>query len=194
MVAQTSAAKVKSAVRGSHPRPIAILVCMLSALAGCKGSGAEESAPAGAHKPWNKAQDYRAHEDPWIERSDTELQKDLQLAKERAKREKKLVLLEFVAGWCPDCREVVRVSGQEPVRSVVANNFVRLYVNVGHFDLHRKLLKRFGVRSIVTLIVLRPDGSEVARTNYEPVSKDEKLTPEELASWYRSVLTKGRRG
>lgn len=97
------------------------------------------------------------------------------------------VLLELVAEWCADCREVVRVSGEEPARSVLEERYVVVHVNVGRFDRHRELLREHEVDRIATLVVLDPEtGRRVARTTLEPISTGDGLRPEELAAWLRS--------
>jgi len=98
------------------------------------------------------------------------------------------VLLEFLADWCTDCREVVRLSGEQPARGVLEERYVVVYVEVGRFDRHRELISEHGVERIVTLVVLDPEsGRRVAKTTLEPITGGQRgLTSARLASWLRN--------
>ncbi len=123
--------------------------------------------------------------DPWRQVSDAALTRELHAALARAKALDQDVLLDFVAPWCEDCREVVRVSHLEPARKVLSERYVTVYVNVGRFDRHRALMKEHAIDRIATLIVLDPDGHRVAKTTLEPISGHHPLSPEALAAWLR---------
>ena len=106
-------------------------------------------------------------------------------ARREASASGKRVLLEFLADWCTDCREVVRLSGEQPARGVLEERYVVVYVEVGRFDRHRALITEHGVERIVTLVVLDPDtGERVARTTLEPITGGQRgLTSAQLAAW-----------
>jgi thioredoxin 1 len=120
------------------------------------------------------------------ERSEEEVTAALTAAKEQARREGKHVLLEFVAPWCADCREVVKIARQEPAASVLREKYVLVPINVGRFDRHKALVAEHGVKVIAALVVLDADGRRVAKTTLEPISTKDALTPEELAAWLRA--------
>lgn len=120
------------------------------------------------------------------ERSDDEVNAMLAGAKQRARREGKLVLLEFVAPWCTDCREVAKVAAREPARSVLREKYVLVPVNVGRFDRHKALLQEHQIKVIAAFVVIDPDGNPVAKTTLEPITTKDALTPEELADWLRA--------
>lgn len=120
------------------------------------------------------------------ERSEAEVEQALAAAKEQARREGKHVLLEFVAPWCADCREVSKVSQKEPAASVLRDKYVVVPINVGRFDRHKALLKEHDVKIIAALVVLDADGKRIAKTTLEPISKKEALTPDELAAWLQA--------
>lgn len=127
--------------------------------------------------------------DPWREVTDEQLAAEIEAAKERAAARDKQVLLDFVATWCDDCREVVRVSKLEPAASVLHERYEYVPINVGDWDRATELRERFAVRRIATLVVLEPDGTKVAQTTLEPVSREERLTPQDLAAWLREPRT-----
>lgn len=150
---------------------LAFLFAALSATAGCSSSSAPSEAEA---------------TDVFRERSEQEVTLALEAAKGQARREGKKVLLEFVAPWCVDCREVAKVARSEPAASVLRDSYVVVPVNVGRFDRHKALLREHDVRVIAALVVLDAEGRRVAKTTLEPITKHEQLTPEELAAWLRA--------
>ena len=122
------------------------------------------------------------------ERSEQEVTAALASAREQARREGKHVLLEFVAPWCADCREVVKIARQEPAASVLREKYILVPINVGRFDRHKALIAEHDVKIIAALVVLDADGNRVAKTTLEPISSKDALTPAELAAWLRSPV------
>jgi len=78
--------------------------------------------------------------DPWAPLSDEALDARIVEARAQARASGRRVLLDFIATWCEDCREVVRLSHLEPARSVIEERYVLVYVEVGRFDRHRALI------------------------------------------------------
>jgi thiol:disulfide interchange protein len=142
-------------------------------LAAC--SGEPERAPSGLDA------------DPFAPMSEAALEARIREARRQARASGRRVLLDFVADWCEDCREVVRLSREEPARSVLEARYVVVYVEVGRFDRHRALIDAHGVDRIATLVVLDPEsGERVAKTTLEPISGGERgLTAAQLAAWLR---------
>ena len=124
--------------------------------------------------------------EPFEALSEDELRSRIQNATRRAREEGKHVLLDFVADWCTDCREVVRVSGLEPARSLIEEDYVLVYVDVGDWNRHDQLRERYGITRIATLVVLDGSGRRLAQTTLEPISNNVPLSPEALASWLRA--------
>ncbi len=127
----------------------------------------------------------QASSNPWQEIDESQLRREIQAALRRARENDKRVLLEFVANWCSDCREVVRVSNLTPAADVIAEQYVKVFVNVGRFDKHRELISQYHIDRIATLVVLAGDGSRMAQTTLEPISENRTLSPERLAQWLR---------
>ena len=150
---------------------LALALIVAASSAACKPSGGSGAAPI---------------EDPFAERSEAEVSAALVAAKDQARREGKRVLLEFVAPWCTDCREVARLSQQEPAASVLREKYVVVPVNVGRFDRNKALLREHDVKEIAALVVLDAEGRRLAKTTLEPITKKQGLTPEYLAVWLRS--------
>lgn len=151
--------------------PLVLALIVTAAAPACKPSGGSGAAPT---------------EDPFAEKSDAEVTAALAAAKDQARREGKRVLLEFVAPWCSDCREVARLSREEPAASVLREKYVVVPVNVGRFDRNKALLREHDVKEIAALVVLDAEGKRIAKTTLEPITKKQGLSPEDLAVWLRS--------
>ncbi len=152
-------------------------LCLVIGLSACGPSEPERSrAPSGIEA------------DPFVPVSDEALAAQIGEARREASASGRRVLLEFVADWCEDCREVVRLSHLEPARSVLEARYIVVYVEVGRFDRHRALLREHRIDRIAALVVLDPDtGARVAKRTLEPIQgEDRGLTSEALAAWLRS--------
>lgn len=125
----------------------------------------------------------------WAERTDAELAARIERAMQCGRDRHTRVLLEFTAPWCADCREMMRIEGEEPAKSVLAERFERVRVNVRRWDAHRALVDRFGIRAIAAYVVLDPrSGSVLAQTTREPITgADGRLTSEQWAAWLRAA-------
>lgn len=146
------------------------------ALVACGGEATDEP----ARGAWLEA-------DPFAPMSEAALDARIAEARREAAASGRQVLLELVADWCGDCREVVRLSREEPARGVIEARYVVVYVQVGRFDRHRALLREHEVDRIATLVVLDPaSGRRVARTTLEPITGPQRgLTSAALAAWLR---------
>lgn len=146
---------------------------LLLGVAGCDES--ETAAPA--------AQEATSNADPFAVVGEDELRAQIQAALARARADGKKVLLEFLADWCTDCREVVRVASAGPAAEVLARDYELIYVEVGRLDRHVELIQRYRVERIATLVVLDAQGERVAQTTLEPLSNHRPLTSAALAGW-----------
>ncbi|MCA9610110.1 MAG: thioredoxin family protein [Myxococcales bacterium] len=126
--------------------------------------------------------------DPWTPMTEAALTARIEEARAEARASGRRVLLEFVATWCEDCREVVRLSHEDPARSTIEESYVVVYVEVGRFDRHRALIAEHHVDRIATLVVLDPEtGRRVGRTTLEPITGGQRgLTSAALADWLRA--------
>jgi thiol:disulfide interchange protein len=109
-------------------------------------------------------------------------------AKACARSERRRVLLEFVAPWCADCREMAELESAQVVAQALSERFERVRINVGKWDRHEGLRESFGVKALATYIVLDPTTSKLlAKTTLEPVTRrGPKLTAEDWARWLRA--------
>jgi thioredoxin 1 len=85
---------------------------------------------------------------------------DINAALMQAKRTHKRVLLDFGGDWCPDCQVLDIYFNQAPNAQLLAKNFVRVNVNIGHMDANIELAKKYGVpvHGVPALAVVDGDG------------------------------------
>jgi hypothetical protein len=81
-------------------------------------------------------------------------------AREKARNEERLLVIEFAASWCPHCKRMEQdVWSQPDVRAWLAQQAVAIRVDV---DEERELAWGFGIQSHPTVVALK-DGTELER-------------------------------
>lgn len=85
---------------------------------------------------------------------------------EQAQAQKRPVILDFTAAWCVPCKELDRATFTSPAVIQAAQPFVRLKVDLTHFDSPEAeaIRKQFGIAGVPTVIFLDPSGQEVPET------------------------------
>lgn len=98
------------------------------------------------------------------------IEDDLIAAVELAKKEKKLVLADFSARWCPGCiRLESEILGTKDF-SKSTKGFVKVRLDYDRFETG-ELKKKFAIYGIPTLIILTTDQQEVSRVvDYQPMN------------------------
>ncbi|MEX3605448.1 MAG: thioredoxin fold domain-containing protein [Burkholderia sp.] len=89
-------------------------------------------------------------------------QGDIGVAFAQAKRSNKPLLLYWGAVWCPSCNQVKATVFSQQVFKDRSSFFVPVYLD-GDAANAQKLGERFKVRGYPTMILFRPDGTEVTR-------------------------------
>lgn len=124
----------------------------------------------------------------WDETSESEVLDAISAAKTCAAEHGRRLLLEFVAPWCADCKEMAKLDEAPTVAATLEQRFERVRVNVGKWDRHEALRESFGVRALATYIVIDPKTSkQLAKTTLEPITKPgKKLTADDWARWLKA--------
>ena len=124
----------------------------------------------------------------WDETSEAEVLDAISSAKSCAAQHGRRLLLEFVAPWCEDCREMAKLEETPVVTAALKSRFERVRINVGKWDRHEALRNNFDVHALATYIVIDPKTSkQLAKTTLEPITKKgQKLSAEQWARWLRA--------
>lgn len=125
---------------------IVLALGLALAVAGCNRQAAtDSSAASGAH----------ATQIAWREG-------DVGDALAEAKESGKPVILYWGAKWCPPCNQMKATLFKDPTFIAETQNFVPVYLD-GDTDGAQRWGEQFGISGYPTVIVLRPDGTEVTR-------------------------------
>lgn len=86
---------------------------------------------------------------------------DLKAAVEKAKKEKKVVMIDFTATWCGYCKKLDQTTfSNQKVQSWLNDNIVAIKVDI---DQHKDLAQKYNISSIPCLVFIDADGSETGR-------------------------------
>jgi thiol:disulfide interchange protein len=86
---------------------------------------------------------------------------DLSDALTRAAREHKRVILDFGGNWCGDCQVLDIYFHREPNAALLADNFILVDINIGHYDRNEDIADKYGVpihKGVPALAVLDSHG------------------------------------
>jgi thioredoxin 1 len=111
---------------------------------------------------------------------------DIDAALATARREHKRVILDFGGDWCPDCQVLNIYFHQSPNAELLAQNFVRVNINVGHLDANKDIAQRYGVplNGVPALAVLNSDG-KVAYAQHKEFSDMRHLDSSALTAFLK---------
>lgn len=82
------------------------------------------------------------------------------LALEKAQAENKVILIDFWANWCKECKEMDKNAFQNPRVRTLLHKCVLLKVDVDDVP---QLKSQFLVVGMPTVVVVSPDGTEITR-------------------------------
>jgi thiol:disulfide interchange protein DsbD len=91
----------------------------------------------------------------------------LEVARGRAKREKRPMLVDFGAAWCAACKELDKVTFSSPLVAPEMARFVNVKVDATNADDPNveAALASFKVRGLPTVVLFDSQGKEAARYN-----------------------------
>lgn len=90
------------------------------------------------------------------------IENDFQYALNQAKEQKKLLLVDFYARWCPGCVRMEIEMFPTPAFKKLTEDFVKVKIDVDRFE-NAVLGEKFVIKGVPTLLVLTADQEEVDR-------------------------------
>lgn len=173
---------VAEPARSEPPRPVARAAPSARVDAETTESARPESPTGSAYFGCGK---HIPAERLWDETTESQVLEAVSVAKSCAAEHGRRLMLEFVAPWCGDCREMAKVEATPLVDEIMRARFERVRINIGKWDRHEGLRKTHEVRALATYVVIDPRTSKVlAKTTLEPVTgKRGKVSPEQWAAW-----------
>ncbi len=122
------------------------------------GLEAAQRATATAEAPKDHDDDPR----PFDRQADASADVDVALA--RAGIEGKRALIVMGGNWCHDSRGLAGYNEQADIASLIASQYVLVYVDVGQKNRNLDIARRFGVTKLIgtpTVVIAEPDGTVV---------------------------------
>jgi len=126
---------------------------------------------------------------PYDETADAE--SDVAAAATAAQQEGRLLMINFGANWCPDCRALATAIDQEPLASLLAEHFVMVKVDVGNWDKHQALVKRYGdpiANGIPAIAVVDRSGTVRYTTQAGELATARNMGSDELQRFFEQLV------
>lgn len=112
---------------------------------------------------------------------------DVAAARKRARRTHKLLLIDFGANWCADCRVLAGVLDLPELRGWATRHFEIVQVDVGEFDANLDIAPRYGLarlRAIPAVLVVDPKSGKLLNKGEELALGDARIMrPQAIADW-----------
>ncbi len=131
--------------------------------------------------------------DPYDEAADAAA--DVEAALQAAEAEGKLVLLNFGANWCPDCRALSRAMEDPELAAIIDHRFVMAKIDVGNWDKHPGVVDDWDNpigEGIPAIVVARPDGEILFATRRGQISTARDMGQEQFAEFFRLLAELGQ--
>lgn len=125
---------------------------------------------------------------------DADAEATIEDALARARRTDRLVLLQFGANWCPDCRQFAALLEDAAVAPMVEEAFVVAKVDVGNWDRNLAVAERYGnpiANGIPAAVFLDGSGEVVAATLMGELSRARTFEAEDVVEFLRGILDRG---
>ncbi|MEP9357898.1 thioredoxin family protein [Sphingomonas sp. KR3-1] len=112
---------------------------------------------------------------------------DVDAALARAKQAHKLLLVDFGANWCVDCRVLAGVLALPDLHGWMLRHYELVQVDIGQFDRNLDLPRRFGgqhLDAVPAMLVIDPQTGKLRNGNDLLGLSDARLMqPQEMADW-----------
>jgi thiol:disulfide interchange protein len=144
-------------------KTMALAMCLMPVIAAAQ-TAEQIAAAKAAHQPVTQVL-VKKHLYPEIEQAPIDLKAALVLAHKTHKR----IILDFGGDWCGDCQVLDIYFNQAPNAELLAKNFIKVNVNIGHEDANLDIAHKYGVplQGVPALAVLDENGKMIYAQNKE---------------------------
>jgi len=119
---------------------------------------------------------------------------DVSRALDRARDNHRLLLVVMGANWCHDSRALASRLFEEPLQSLIAQNYETIFVDVGFLDQGRDVISRFGppvYYATPTVLIVDPaSGLLLNANNRHQWGNASKISMEESLAYFRQMATR----
>ncbi len=112
-----------------------------------------------------------------------------------ARKANKLLLINFGANWCPDCRAFAAAAEAPEMQALIDKSFVSVKVDVGNWDKHPDLVASWGnpiEGGIPSIVVATPERELLFSTKAGQLSKARRMGPTEFAAFFEHLASLAR--
>ena len=102
----------------------------------------------------------------------------------------KLLLIEFGANWCPDCRAFAAAIQAPEARAGIEEKFVAVKVDVGDWDKHPEVVAAWGnpiEGGIPAIVVANTQGEVLFSTKAGQLARARGMGPEDFAAFFEHL-------
>lgn len=122
---------------------------------------------------------------PYDEKADADRQ--VALAKARAKAGGKRLLIDLGGNWCPDCRVLAGIMALPEVRAFVRKHYEVVTVDIGRLDKNGQIAQHYGVAKlsgVPAVLIVDPRTDRLVNDGHLFALSDARhMTPQALADW-----------
>jgi thiol-disulfide isomerase/thioredoxin len=126
---------------------------------------------------------------PYDENADAKA--DVARATAKARKEHKLLLLDFGGSWCPDCRILAGTIDLPEVKAFVEKHYVEVTIDVGRYSKNLDIWAGYGQpprpKGVPAVLIIDPRSRKVLNADHETALSDARhMSPQALADWLAS--------
>lgn len=114
-------------------------------------------------------------------------------ARQRARLQHKLLLIDLGGNWCLDCRLLAGTIETPALKAFVARHYEVVTVDVGRFDRNGQIPARYGIKGrlegVPAVLIVDPATDRLVNAGHVTALADARsLSPQALADWLASWL------
>ena len=105
----------------------------------------------------------------------------------RARKDRKLVLIDLGGNWCPDCIVLANIMRLRDVAPFIAAHYEVVAVDVGRFNKNLQIPARFGqtkrLEGVPSVLIVTPDGKLLNSGHTAALVDARSMTPQGIVDW-----------